>query len=541
MNKMKSKLIKVHPDDNVAVALVDLYAGDSLQFEGMTISVLDDCKAKHKIALANLPAGDSIYMYGVLVGKTLSQIPLGGVLTTENIKHEANTVSKKTETVSWTAPDITKWKDRTFMGYHREDGQVGTANVWLFFPLVFCENRNIELLKDVFEKELSFHKASRQRQLLRNLIQGMPEDTAILEIEEEQAIFDNIEVKFITHQGGCGGIRQDSVALSKLLAGYVNNPNVAGATVLSLGCQNLQIDIFKNALASITNDVKKPVLIYEQQAEGTVDAMLAKIIKDSFEGIKNANKIQRKPASIAKLKMGLECGGSDGFSGISANPALGYASDLLAAVGGSPILSEFPELCGVEQELVNRCTSDADAMRFMQLMKAYEKSAIDAGSGFDMNPSPGNIKDGLITDAMKSAGAAKKGGTSPIQAILDYGEYVTNPGLNLLCTPGNDVESTTAMVGSGATVVVFTTGLGTPTGNPIAPVLKVASNSTLARRMPDIIDIDSGGIIRGEKTIEEMGEEILEYVIQVASGAIESKADTLGQDDFIPWKRGVSL
>ena len=177
----------------------------------------------------------------------------------------------------------------------------------------------------------------------------------------------------------------------------------------------------------------------------------------------------------------------------------------------------------------------------MDLMKAYEKAAVASGSGFDMNPSPGNIKDGLITDAMKSAGAAKKGGTSTIQAVLDYGEYVTKPGLNLLCTPGNDVESTTAMVGAGANVVVFTTGLGTPTGNPIAPVVKVASNSTLARRMPDIIDLDSGAVIRGEKSIEVMGEEILEYVIQVAGGKVASKADILGQDDFIPWKRGVSL
>ena len=538
---MKSKLIKVHPEDNVAVALVDLYAGDTVGFEGKSIAILTDSKAKHKIALTDFKVNDPIYMYGVLVGKALSAINFGGLLTTENVKHEANSVSQKTETTSWTAPDISKWKDRTFMGYHREDGQVGTQNIWLFFPLVFCENRNVELLKEVFEKELSFHKASKQRQLLRNLISGAPEDTAVAEIEEEQAIFDNIQVKFITHQGGCGGIRQDSVSLSKLLAGYVNNPNVAGATVLSLGCQNLQIDIFKQALAEKSAAIKKPVLIYEQQQEGTVDEMLSKIIKDSFEGIKKANQIQRKPASISKLKMGLECGGSDGFSGISANPALGYASDILAAVGGSPILSEFPELCGVEQELVNRCVSDEDAERFMHLMKAYEKSAVDAGSGFDMNPSPGNIKDGLITDAMKSAGAAKKGGTSPIQAILDYGEYVTKPGLNLLCTPGNDVESTTALVGSGASVVVFTTGLGTPTGNPIAPVLKVASNSTLARRMPDIIDIDSGGVIRGEKTIEEMGEEILEHVIQVASGEIQSKADALGQDDFIPWKRGVSL
>ncbi|MCC4212789.1 UxaA family hydrolase [Leeuwenhoekiella parthenopeia] len=538
---MKSKLIKVQPEDNVAVALVDLYQGDVVDFEGESVNILNDSKAKHKVALVDLAAGDSIFMYGVLVGKALSPIGKGGLLTTENVKHEASSVSQKTETTSWSAPDITKWKDRTFMGYHREDGQVGTQNVWLFFPLVFCENRNIELLKDVFEKELSFHKASKQRQLLRNLISGVPEDTAIAEAEAEEAIFKNIEVKFITHQGGCGGIRQDAVSLSKLLAGYVNNPNVAGATVLSLGCQNLQIDIFKKALSEKNPDLKKPVLIYEQQQEGTVEHMLAKIIKESFEGIKKANQIERQPAPLSKLKMGLECGGSDGFSGISANPALGYASDLLAALGGSPILSEFPELCGVEQELVNRCVNEDDAQRFMQLMKDYEKSAIDAGSGFDMNPSPGNIKDGLITDAMKSAGAAKKGGTSPIQAIMDYGEYVTKPGLNLLCTPGNDVESTTAMVGSGANVVVFTTGLGTPTGNPIAPVLKVASNSTLARRMPDIIDIDSGPVIRGEKTIEEMGEEILEYVIQVASGEVEAKADTLGQDDFIPWKRGVSL
>ncbi|PHQ29612.1 UxaA family hydrolase [Leeuwenhoekiella nanhaiensis] len=538
---MKSKLIKVQPEDNVAVALVDLYQGDEVEFEGESVKILNDSKAKHKVALVDLAAGDSIYMYGVLVGKALSPIGKGGLLTTENVKHEASSVSQKTEITSWNVPDITKWKDRTFMGYHREDGQVGTQNVWLFFPLVFCENRNIELLKDVFEKELSFHKASRQRQLLRNLISGAPEDTAIAEAEAEEAIFKNIEVKFITHQGGCGGIRQDAVSLSKLLAGYVNNPNVAGATVLSLGCQNLQIDIFKKALSEKNPDLKKPVLIYEQQQEGTVEQMLAKIIKESFEGIKKANQIERQPASLSKLKMGLECGGSDGFSGISANPALGYASDLLAALGGSPILSEFPELCGVEQELVNRCVNEDDAQRFMQLMKDYEKSAIDAGSGFDMNPSPGNIKDGLITDAMKSAGAAKKGGTSPIQAILDYGEYVTKPGLNLLCTPGNDVESTTAMVGSGANVVVFTTGLGTPTGNPIAPVLKVASNSTLARRMPDIIDIDSGPVIRGEKTIEEMGEEILEHVIQVASGEVEAKADALGQDDFIPWKRGVSL
>ncbi len=538
---MKNKLIKVHPEDNVAIALTDLWQGDKLDFEGEEVIVLSDVKAKHKITMVDLEPESKIYMYGVLVGKATSSIKRGDVLTVDNVKHQASTTTEKTATVSYTAPDISKWKERTFMGYHRNDRQVGTQNVWLFFPLVFCENRNVELLKDVFEKELSFHKSSKQRKLLRNLISGENIELSEDKTPDEEPIFDNVEVRFITHQGGCGGIRQDSVSLSKLLAGYVNNPNVAGATVLSLGCQNLQIDIFQNALDAINPDLDKPVLIYEQQQEGTIDEMLNKIIRDSFDGIKKANEIQRQPAPLSKLKLGLECGGSDGFSGISANPSLGYASDLLAALGGSPILSEFPELCGVEQELVNRCVDEEKAKRFLKLMRAYENAAEASGSGFDMNPSPGNIKDGLITDAMKSAGAAKKGGTSPIQDILDYGEYVTKPGLNLLCTPGNDVESTTAMVGSGANVVVFTTGLGTPTGNPIAPVIKVASNSVLAGRMPDIIDIDSGAVIKGEKTIEEMGEEILEYIIDVASGKITAKADQNDQNDFIPWKRGVSL
>jgi altronate hydrolase len=211
------------------------------------------------------------------------------------------------------------------------------------------------------------------------------------------------------------------------------------------------------------------------------------------------------------------------------------------ALGGSVILSEFPELCGVEQNLSDRCERVETAERFSQLMQTYAKRAEEAGSGFDMNPSPGNIKDGLITDAIKSAGAAKKGGTSPVVDVLDYPEMVTKPGLNLLCTPGNDVESTTAEVAAGANIVLFTTGLGTPTGNPIAPVVKLSTNTALFQKMHDIIDINTGTIIEGEETIEQAGERILDYVIQVASGEMEVAAVRHGQDDFIPWKRGVSL
>ena len=535
---MQNKIIKVNATDNVAVALVNLKAGDVIPFEGQDIKILSDTKSKHKIALQKFETGDRIIMYGVLVGSANGVIEKGDVLTTENVKHQSEKVYGKTASFTWEAPNVDKWKARTFNGYHREDGQVGTENVWLFFPLVFCENRNIEILKDIFEKELLKHKVNPPQMLLRSLVSGS-EETEIA--EKSTNVFDNIDVKFITHPGGCGGIRQDSESLAKLLAGYVNNPNVAGATVLSLGCQNLQISVFKEALNAINPNLNKPVLIYEQQQMGTVDEMLSAIVKDSFKAITEANKAERKPAPLSKLKVGLECGGSDGFSGISANPTLGAVSDLLVALGGTAVLAEFPELCGVEQELVNRCVSDEDGEKFLKLMKAYEKSVVDAGSGFDMNPSPGNIKDGLITDAMKSAGAAKKGGTSPVKDVLDYGEYITKPGLNLLCTPGNDVESTTGLVGSGANVVLFTTGLGTPTGNPIAPIIKVSSNTEMALRMSDIIDIETGAVIRGEKTIDEMADEMLEFIIKVASGEIQTKAKLLNQNDFIPWRRGVSL
>ena len=538
---MQKKLIKVNPTDNVAVALVNLSAGEVLSFENETITIETDVKMKHKIALQPLEAGDRIIMYGVLVGKASARIAKGGLLSTTNVKHESDKVTGKTESIGWTVPNIEKWKDRTFMGYHREDGQVGTENVWLFFPLVFCENRNIEILKDIFEKELMKPKENEYQLLLRSLVKSETGGAGNEAASNEANLFNNIEVKFITHQGGCGGIRQDSHSLAKLLAGYVNNPNVAGATVLSLGCQNLQIQIFKDALDAINPNSKKPVLIYDQQSIGTIEAMLSSVVKDTFEAIKEANKIQRTPAPLSKLKIGLECGGSDGFSGISANPTLGVLSDNLVALGGTTILSEFPELCGVEQELVNRCIDDKDGKRFLELMQWYEKTVVDAGSGFDMNPSPGNIKDGLITDAMKSAGAAKKGGTSPIVGVYDYGEYINESGFTLLCTPGNDVECTTAMVGSGANMVLFTTGLGTPTGNPIAPVVKISSNTELAQKMSDIIDIDTGGIIKGEKTIEEMADEMLEFIIDVASGTIKTKAAILNQNDFIPWKRGVSL
>ncbi|UXP30895.1 altronate dehydratase family protein [Reichenbachiella agarivorans] len=543
------KAITINQEDNLGVALTDLKKGEQLTVNGYTVTLTVDISAKHKFALENLKTGDEMYMYGLVVGTANGPIAAGEPITVSNTTHKATQFSEeKTSEFTWKAPDISKFEGRTFNGYHRADGQVGTANNWLVFPMVFCENRNINVIKKAFEKALGYEQEDPYTQFLENIVHnhatGKGIDELTLEKQEKTASkspFENVKIKFITHQAGCGGTRQDSDTLCRLLAGYLNNPNVAGATVLSLGCQNAQTHILDTAIKALNPDFSKPVLYFDQQATGSETELLENAIKATFKALVEANKLTRTPAPLSKLAIGLECGGSDGFSGISANPALGHVSDLMAALGGKAILSEFPELCGVEQVLINRMSEPQLAPKFANLMRSYSNAAVAVGSGFDMNPSPGNIKDGLITDAMKSAGAAKKGGNSAVNDILDYTEYVKKDGLSLLCTPGNDVESTTGLVGSGANVVLFTTGLGTPTGNPVAPVIKVSSNTKMAERMSDIIDINTGSVIEGTKTIEEMGDDILEYVISVASGETEAKADALRQEDFIPWKRGISL
>lgn len=550
---MKRNILKVHPADNVIVALQDLKKEEQVQLNGTTYVLLEDIPAKHKFTASPVTKGEDITMYGVLVGKAKEDLPAGVRIATDNITHASSDYQLGARKLSWHQPDVTQWKDRTFNGYHRADGSVGTANYWLVIPMVFCENRNVEVMREALVNELGYSRPKQYNQFAGKLAELYRAGKSVEDILQahfenntttttDNRLFKNIDgIKFLTHEGGCGGIRQDAQTLCGLLAGYITHANVAGATILSLGCQNAQVSMLREEIEKRAPGFEKPLLVFEQQKIGTEEDLLGQAIRETFAGLAQANENNRKPAPLSKLCIGLECGGSDGFSGISANPAIGYTSDMLTALGGSIILSEFPELCGVEQELSDRCASVDDAQRFMHLMKTYNARAEAAGSGFYMNPSPGNIKDGLITDAIKSAGAAKKGGTSPVVEVLDYPEKVSKPGLNLLCTPGNDVESTTAEVGSGATVVLFTTGLGTPTGNPIAPVVKLSSNTRLYHKMPDIIDINTGTIIDGDETIEEAGVRIFEYIISVASGETTVSAVRHGQDDFIPWKRGVSL
>jgi altronate hydrolase len=539
------KLLKIDPLDNVLVALTDLPANQSVELAGTSYLPLQNIPAKHKFATEDLAVGASVLMYGVVVGRVRETIKKGGLLTTRNVQHDATGFARREVHFNWTPPDVARWRDRIFHGYHREDGQVGTRNYWLVIPLVFCENRNVEALREAFEEELGYSRPRKYGQQVRSLVERYAQKTSPSLPPtpfQRERIFPNVDgIRFLTHEGGCGGTRQDSQALCGLLAGYIHHPNVAGATILSLGCQHAQGTMLFDELRRRTPTLTKPVLLFDQQKSGLESTMLSEAIEATFKGLADANQLTRQPAPLCKLTVGLKCGGSDGFSGLSANPAIGQVSDMLAALGGRSILSEFPELCGVEQNLIDRCADPADADRFIQLMQDYNARAKAVFSGFEMNPSPGNIQDGLITDAIKSAGAARKGGNSPVRGVLDYPEYVTNPGLNLLCTPGNDVECVTAQVGAGANIVLFTTGLGTPTGNPITPVLKVATNTRLAEHMSDIIDIDTGAIIRGEQSIEQSADSILETILEVASGNLLSKAELLGQNDFIPWKRGVSL
>jgi altronate hydrolase len=549
---MQDKVLRLDPRDTVIIALTDLKQGESVSVDGQTYDLATDVAAKHKFSTKAFSPGDPIFMYGVMVGRASAPIRAGEAITTLNIRHDAAAFHEESESFHWHAPDVSKWKSRTFAGYLRADGQVGTRNYWLVVPLVFCENRNLLVLKQAFEEELGFAAPPIYRRYVADLV-GLYRAGKTSEVRDfpfsksiertaPPPIFENVDgIKFLLHQMGCGGTREDAENLCGLLADYIHHPNVAGATVLSLGCQHAQVSILQDQIARRAPKLGKPIFIFEQQRSPSESAMLSAAIQKTFLGLVEANQARRAPAALSHLSVGLKCGGSDGFSGISANPAVGHVADLLAALGGRGILSEFPELCGVEQELIHRAVRKEVGDRFIQLMRDYAARAKAVRSGFDMNPSPGNIRDGLVTDAMKSAGAAKKGGTSPVTAVLDYPEYASEPGLNLQCTPGSDVEAVTAQVGAGANVVLFTTGLGTPTGNPIAPVVKISSNTPLAQRMSDIIDFDTGAVVTGDETIEQAGDALFEFVLKVASGEVHTKAEQLGQDDFIPWKRGVSL
>lgn len=343
---MSAPFLHIEATDNVLVALKDLLPGDVLHFKGRDIILQDSVPAKHKVAIDPLHTGDPVFMYGVLVGRATSSIPSGGLISTENLKHDAGVFGKRQKEYHWEAPDTGKFRGRAFMGYHRADGQVGVRNYWLVIPLVFCENRNIQVLKDAFLKELGYAQPDIYREYLRELVECYSNhgstDGFSADLKRGDAsgkkLFPNVDgIKFLTHESGCGETRDDSENLCALLAGYCVNPNVAGITVLSLGCQHAQIQLFREKLAEKDAHFAKPLLIFERQKWETEFGMLTEAIRQTFDGLVEINKCERKPAGLEHLSIGVKCGGSDGFSGISANPATGHAADLVVALGGAGI------------------------------------------------------------------------------------------------------------------------------------------------------------------------------------------------------------
>ena len=454
------KTLQLNDKDNVIVALQDLQAGETIFSNGISYYIQEPIKEKHKFFIRDMKVSELVYMYGEIVGTIQQDVRSGQLLTTTNTKHASGKYQYRGYNHKWIKPDTSAFTNKTFRGYHRDDGRVGTANYWLFIPTVFCENRNIDAIKEAMLEQLGYSKQNEYKKFISHLVEAYKKkeittNLSFLPMDKNNSsrLFKNIDgIKFLKHEGGCGGTREDSNLLGKLLASYIDHPNVAGATILGLGCENLQMQILLEEVKKRNPNIKKPILHFEQQQVGKEKDLIEQAMLTTFKALIDANKIERMNASLDKLVLGVKCGGSDGFSGISANPSVGYAADLLVALGGSVLLAEFPELCGVEQQMLDRMSNRQHADKFIHLMERYGQAAENAGSGFHMNPSPGNIKDGLITDAMKSNGAAKKGGNAPIVDVLNYTEPIKNTGLNLVCTPGNDVEATTGKAASGATV-----------------------------------------------------------------------------------------
>ena len=313
---MNQRVLKVQQEDNIIVALDDLKKGEKIEYNGQIITLREDVSSKHKFTESDLKTGEEIFMYGVLVGKAQYDIPAGSMISTFNVKHAAAPFKLGERKTDWTPPDISKFSSRTFKGYHRSDGSVGTANYWIVLPLVFCENRNLEVMKNALVTQLGYGKNDHYQSFASNLINeykaGKSADSilensmqSVAKNPQSPRIFANVDgVKFLNHDMGCGGTRQDAQSLCGLLAGYIAHPNVAGATVLSLGCQNAQYSILQEELEK-RNGTNKPVIFLEQQAIGTEEKLIEEAIKQTFVGLIEANKYERKEAPLSKLKLGL--------------------------------------------------------------------------------------------------------------------------------------------------------------------------------------------------------------------------------------------
>jgi altronate hydrolase len=494
--------IHLHQSDNLAVARVPIAAGQALRVDGIELEAKTAVPAGHKIALMRIEPGEYLYRYGQRIGRASKAIEPGEHIHTHNVSYEELELNYEFPTGDIPLPAPPKDMP-TFMGYVREDGRVGTRNYIAVVAASNCAAYTAELIAQTFNGE------------------DLPS---------------NIDgVVAFPHGEGCGmSSGADATQLRRTLAGVLAHPNVAAAVILGLGCEVNQIDHYLGPNAARSSRLVGLTL---QGSGGTRGATQA--ARREIKGlIDQCSAEKRTEAPASKIILGLNCGGSDSFSGITANPALGVACDMLSALGGSPVLAETTEIFGAEHLLVRRSRNREVAEKLLGFVRGYKKylSQFDGGT-FDDNPSPGNKEGGLTNILEKSLGAVAKGGLSPLNDAVGYAERITVPGFNFMNTPGYDPPSLAGLAAGGCNLIAFTTGRGSAIGFPTIPVIKISSNSNTYRRMTDNMDVNAGTIADGDKTIQDVGREIFEMILRVASGE-RTKAEILGHHEFVPWRIG---
>ena len=507
--------IVVHPDDNVAVVKFGLMGDESVALEdGSELALRGPVPPGHRFATRAVPAGEFVRQYGQPIGTSLG-VEAGDPISHDNMTDEVPVVRELPEDLATPAPDFFEPSAvGTFPGYRRSDGRVGTRNHVLIVPASMC----------------AAHEAGQ--------IATLAEFTLL-----NKERFPNIDsVVAIGHNKGCGMSDGTNVdVMLRVLSNYADHPNVGGLIFMELGCEMTNLGRLKAYLKKSGLSFDKPVAWLGVQESGGTEGVIKAGLAAVEEMLPEVNEAQREECSVSELVLGVKCGGSDGFSGLSANPSLGHASDLLVRSGGTVLLTEVPEFCGAEHVLANRA-KDADTGRDVYgLVDWYKEYAARMGSTLGENPSPGNKAGGLLNITIKSLGAIAKGGTTRVEGTVGYAERPTSKGLNLMLGPGYDQESTPGIIGSGATVVVFTTGRGTTIGNAIAPVIKLASNTRIYERMKGDLDLSAGGVVDGVESIQDCGKRVFEHVVEVAGGE-PAHAERHKHREFQFWaEQSVSL
>ncbi len=497
-------VIRLHPSDNVAVVRVPLAAGTTVKVDGNEFLAIDSVPPGHKIALKPIHAGEEVIRYGQRIGRAKTSIEVGQHIHTHNLGFEEIEFDYEYPTTDLPIPEAPA-DGPSFMGYVREDGRVGTRNYIAVVAASNCAAHTAECIAESFRGE------------------KLP---------------DNIDgVVAFPHGEGCAmTIGPDTIQLQRTLAGTLAHPNVAAAIILGLGCETNQISHYLGDSAPRSSRLVGMTL---QESGGTTGALEAarKHIRALMEECAGE---KRTRVAASRLVVGLNCGGSDSFSGITANPALGVASDMLAAVGAAAVLAETTEIFGAEHLLVRRARNREVADKLLGFVTGYKVYLNRFGGSFDDNPSPGNKEGGLTNILEKSLGAVAKAGTSPLNDAVDYAAPVVAPGFNFMNTPGYDPVSLTGLAAGGCNLIAFTTGRGSAIGFPTVPVLKISTNTTTGRRMKDNMDINAGVIADGDSTVERVGQEIFDTLLRVASGE-KTKAEILGHREFVPWRIGPVL